>query len=498
MAIEKVIEIKVQGSAAQKNLDLLNSTLEEQRQILVELERELIKVEQLQTSTSKTNLAAQRKLTEQANHLKDSIKDQRLALKQLNSERRQAIQETAKLGNQETKTTKIFRTLDALTGGYAHKVRDAYEALGELAEGLKGVTLAQIRLTAAQLASPFGLVAIGIAGITAAIVELGTRMTDGLVSRFETFKNLLLSFGDAKGFVLRQGQAMAAEFQKQNEAQAEKDRLAAIEAEKKKREALMRLQEQWKLEDDMKESQREADDALLETRLEAERNFFAKKVEEDSINFEMWKDIKELQNEWEIEESLKLNKNQVDAIKARYDAEDKLRQQNLINTQTAFSVLGQLAGKNRVLQAIALIGESAVGIARVVIDTQAANAAAVAKYAAIPGFGQAAAAAEIALNNARSKQQIGLNLAATAVGLARLKAPVSAPSVNTGSAGGDSRGVSNVSIPPSFNVVGASQTSQLADVIAGANSKPMRAYVVASDVSTAQSLERNIVKGASL
>jgi hypothetical protein len=82
--------------------------------------------------------------------------------------------------------------------------------------------------------------------------------------------------------------------------------------------------------------------------------------------------------------------------------------------------------------------------------------------------------------------------------LARLKAPVSAPSVNTGSAGGDSRGVSNVSIPPSFNVVGASQTSQLADVIAGANSKPMRAYVVASDVSTAQSLERNIVKGASL
>ena len=62
----------------------------------------------------------------------------------------------------------------------------------------------------------------------------------------------------------------------------------------------------------------------------------------------------------------------------------------------------------------------------------------------------------------------------------------STPNVQTGST------------PPNFNVVGASGVTQLADVIAGQNAKPMRAYVVASDVSTAQSLERNIVKGASL
>jgi hypothetical protein len=51
---------------------------------------------------------------------------------------------------------------------------------------------------------------------------------------------------------------------------------------------------------------------------------------------------------------------------------------------------------------------------------------------------------------------------------------------------------------PAFNVVGATQTSQLAQTIAGADDKPLRAYVVASDVSTAQELERSTIEGASI
>jgi hypothetical protein len=51
---------------------------------------------------------------------------------------------------------------------------------------------------------------------------------------------------------------------------------------------------------------------------------------------------------------------------------------------------------------------------------------------------------------------------------------------------------------PAFNVVGATQTSQLAQTIAGAEDKPLRAYVVASDVTTAQELERSTIEGASI
>jgi len=52
---------------------------------------------------------------------------------------------------------------------------------------------------------------------------------------------------------------------------------------------------------------------------------------------------------------------------------------------------------------------------------------------------------------------------------------------------------------PSFNVVGTSQRNQLAEAVELAMSKqPVKAYVVSSDVTTAQQLERNIVEGASI
>jgi len=54
------------------------------------------------------------------------------------------------------------------------------------------------------------------------------------------------------------------------------------------------------------------------------------------------------------------------------------------------------------------------------------------------------------------------------------------------------------STPPSFNIVGASDTNQLADAIGGQTQQPVQAFVVANDVTTAQSLENNIVEGATL
>ena len=52
--------------------------------------------------------------------------------------------------------------------------------------------------------------------------------------------------------------------------------------------------------------------------------------------------------------------------------------------------------------------------------------------------------------------------------------------------------------PPAFNVVGQSNTNQLADAIGGQSKTPQRAYVVSGDVSTSQELDRNIVKSASI
>lgn len=66
---------------------------------------------------------------------------------------------------------------------------------------------------------------------------------------------------------------------------------------------------------------------------------------------------------------------------------------------------------------------------------------------------------------------------------------VSAPSISAGGGGAMSA--------PQFNMVGNSGTNQLATSLGSAmQQNPVRSYVVASDVSTAQSLNRNIIQNA--
>ena len=71
---------------------------------------------------------------------------------------------------------------------------------------------------------------------------------------------------------------------------------------------------------------------------------------------------------------------------------------------------------------------------------------------------------------------------------------------NLGGGGGSVADVSAPSVPriPEFNTVGASGTNQLADAIGSQSKQPIKTYVVASDVTTAQSLERNIITGATV
>jgi flagellar biosynthesis chaperone FliJ len=90
--------------------------------------------------------------------------------------------------------------------------------------------------------------------------------------------------------------------------------------------------------------------------------------------------------------------------------------------------------------------------------------------------------------------------AVIAAGLAQVAAIARQQFVPSGiSAGGGASGAgSGASIEaPDFNVVGASQTSQLAETVAGQQAKPIKAFVVGKDISTQQELDRNITNTAS-
>jgi len=112
------------------------------------------------------------------------------------------------------------------------------------------------------------------------------------------------------------------------------------------------------------------------------------------------------------------------------------------------------------------------------------------------------AGANLALSSAPPPFNFISAAAVIAGGLANVKAITATPEPKAPSFAKGSRGGASVSVPtpqaPSFNVVGASGTNQLAETIASKTNEPMKAYVVASDVTTAQSLERNIVSSASI
>lgn len=93
--------------------------------------------------------------------------------------------------------------------------------------------------------------------------------------------------------------------------------------------------------------------------------------------------------------------------------------------------------------------------------------------------------------------------AAIVSGIATVKKIASTKTPSGSSGGGSSisapqRTTTSAATPPAFNVVGASETNQLAQSIGQEEKQPLKAFVVSNDVTDAQALDRNIVENASI
>ena len=206
------------------------------------------------------------------------------------------------------------------------------------------------------------------------------------------------------------------------------------------------------------------------------------------------------------QESITLDKEYTDAVvaenqkiidsKLAFIETERAAKQAQIDTATSlFSVIAQIGGENAKLQKALLLADSAMGIASIIINTNAANAAAIAKFSLVPG-GVAISAGIIAKNKVNAAIGIASTIASTATALQAIGkggSVASSASIPSMSTGGDNAMESQA---PSFNVVGTSGANQIADVVA--SQEPVKAYVVANDVTTAQALDRNIVESATL
>ncbi len=102
----------------------------------------------------------------------------------------------------------------------------------------------------------------------------------------------------------------------------------------------------------------------------------------------------------------------------------------------------------------------------------------------------------VAINTAKAALSIGSTIASASKSISSIKG--NSKSVG-GSAPSDSGGGgAAIPTPPAFNIVGASDSNQLAEAIGSQSQQPIQAYVVSNDVTTAQSLQNNIVEGATI
>ena len=176
---------------------------------------------------------------------------------------------------------------------------------------------------------------------------------------------------------------------------------------------------------------------------------------------------------------------------------------------TSLNILQQFAGKNKAVALGILAVQKGLAIADIVVNAAKSIGGQAAGYAladanALATLGPIAGSAFVLKN----KILLAKGIATTKIGAATsiasiLAAGIGSASSITGGSGGSAPsggGGEGGATPtaPAFNVVGASATNQIAQTIANQQQQPIKAYVVSNDVTTAQSLDRNIISSASI
>ena len=260
------------------------------------------------------------------------------------------------------------------------------------------------------------------------------------------------------------------------EAAAQK---AILDAENKRNEEAgvkesKRLEDIKKIQDDFKAKQKEQD---AESELE-------------KINLEEEKKIAELDRLEATEEQKKAIRDYYAGLRTDLETKqandetalgDAVLNAKLGQAKRGLQLVGEIAGKGSKIGKAVAIGQATIsGVEGTINAFKTANSSPItAVFPAYPYI------------------QAGLAAGFAATNIAKIKK--TNPSGGGGGGGASApSGGSAPSIPPAFNVVGSSDSNQLADAIGGQAQQPVQAFVVANDVTTAQSLQNNIVEGATI
>ena len=258
--------------------------------------------------------------------------------------------------------------------------------------------------------------------------------------------------------------------------QDEQDRLDK-EAETKEQARLDSIQ---KIRDDfkLKQEEKEAQTNLQKAELEEQR----KLAELDKLN--ATEEEKQAISDYYAQAKLEAEAKDAEASKLITQKEQEAKITALQGYASAVSALSGFLGKETG-------AGKALAVAASLINTYAAIAGQLKAFAGVPVPGYAIAQA-IAT---------GASGFAAVRDILKVKVPagsVATPSISGSSSGGGGASITAAAQAPQFNVIGGGAQNQLAGLLADQTQKPVKAYVVSNEVTTAQSLDRNIVESATL
>ena len=473
------------------------------------------------------------------------------ALDDVSKSSKEATEGTKGLGEEVRESGAAISLLDAATGGLASRVRDTIEVYKQFRGRIFQVTAAQIKANLAFLANPYVAVGAAVVGITAAFAKYASSLTDDVVPVTESLKNMFLSLGNAQRFARLQAESYTKFLSDRQIAETERaiavlqafgeetldleiqnaeKRLGLLKKGEEDYEAtltellVLRAQRAKKRGEEGAEAYEKAkQDKIAEIELAellnkeaqaiedslafeegandgiayAEGRLFGRKEQEriqENFAFLDEADI-DIENDPELIRQVELGKAIIKAEEEKNAKIKQARQDLFLNLASIFGAetrLGKAFIVAKQIEAATRLaieaGITAGVIAQDVAKSKVAIATGVAQTSKV-GFpqniplliGYAAQAAGIITAIRSATREAGI---ATAVPTFFPAQPGVSPQI--------------VQTIPNVSPVGRDQASQLAEVIGSQQQRPIRAYVVSTDVSTAQQLNRNIVEGASI
>lgn len=267
-----------------------------------------------------------------------------------------------------------------------------------------------------------------------------------------------------------------------------------VMTEEEKQAAIEKIQEDYRI----KKENKDADNELKKVELEEQRKLA--ELERLGATKEQLLEVEKYYDELKVEAKKKVDADILASEQKLAEETQRLEEQKTAAKFKALDDAIGIAGAETGVGKALLIAKQALALKEMIMEakkTLVFGKLAVAK-SVVAGAEGTAQTAKVGF-----PQNIPLLIgyAAQLAGIiGAVKSATSSASSVASTIGGGAGGGGAAAQPqaPRFNIVGATETSQLAEAIGEQEQQPVQAYVVANDVTTAQSLNNNIVEGATL